>query len=582
MKRFLLAGLLFLACLAAALGGMAQEDRAAPTLVAPTLVPISVPATPATSEVSTTSAVAQIAQTGELRAGVLFNDAPYSELSLQGEIRGFDVAVLRLLAETWEVDLQLVQVTRQNAIEQLESGAVQVVASALLHYRELDSQVEFSQAYLAGRQALMTRADSAYATPMDLIDKPLGFVLGTRAETALIHWSERRSERPSERPDAALDRRPYLTLDQALAALSRGDVEAIIGEEQALLAVSRPYAAEFRMLEAPVLHEPRALAVKTHEASLRNLLNRSLQYLFAEGDLEDLFRQYFPSQDYPEDLARIWENADERPQPGQFPAQITYPERDALSQALQGGLLRIGGLTDGALPGAQAQADLARLNRELVEEMARRWGLGLEWRDVETETAFALLREGELDLLVGVMPDWRWANEADFAAPYLLHGDRLMAPINAGITGFNDLRGQWIGVMLGDEAGRARAQAWADSINASVQFYQTRPADAALNILEYDNADAIYANSLALMPHLAAHANALALTERWYSRSYYAFAVRQNDRDLRLLVEYTVQELMLDGSLRRLSAPFLLGDESLAYFLVPGAPTFAGINLTGA
>ncbi len=573
MKRILSPAILLFVFLVPALGGMAQDHTAVPRLSVPTLVPTSTSQAPEPA-LHRTSAVAHIAENGELIAGVLFNEPPYSELSLQGELRGFDVEVLRLLAETWEVDLQLAQVTRQNAIEQLESGDVHVVASALVHYRELGEQVEFSQTYLLGKQGLMTRADSAYAAPDALLNQKIGFVLGTRSETALGLWEARL--------ELALDKAPYLTLDKALAALSRGDVEAIIGEEQDFLQVSRAYADEFRILEEPVLVEAHALAIKRQDASLRNLLNRSIQYLFAEDQLEDLFREYFPGQDYRAEFARLWDNLGERPQPGQFPREITYPAQYTLPNLLQTRVLRVGGLIDDAQPNAQPEDKLARLNRALVEEIARRWAVGLEWIPSEPGAAFSLLQDGELDLVVGVKPDWRWANTVDYAAPYLLHGDRLMAPANSSITGFNDLRGQWIGIMIDDETARDRAQAWADSINASVQFYQSRAAEAALNLLDFDNADAIYADSLALIPHLEASPNALKLTERWYSRSYYAFAVRHNDLDFHLLLDYTLQELISDGTLRRLSAPLLLSDETLEYFVVPGASSFAGINLTGS
>ena len=106
-----------------------------------------------------------------------------------------------------------------------------------------------------------------------------------------------------------------------------------------------------------------------------------------------------------------------------------------------------------------------------------------------------------------------------------------MVPANSRIQGFNDLRGSWIGVLYGDEGARDRAQAWADSINASVNFIQTPEASAALTILEYDNADVVYANSLALIPHLEASPSALRLTDRWYSREYYGMAMQHNDID---------------------------------------------------
>ncbi len=573
MKRILFPAILFFAFLGAALGGMAQDQAAVPTLSVPTLVPTAAPQAP-TDALLTTSSVAEIAENGELRAGVLFNDPPYSELSTQGELRGFDVEVLRLMAETWGVDLKLVQVTRQNAIEQLEAGDVHVVASALVHYRELGDQVEFTQTYLTGGQMLMVRADSAYTSPFALVNKKLGFVLGTRAETALGHWEARF--------EAALDKAHFLTLDRAMAALSRGDVEAIIGEEQDLLQVSHEYSDAFRILEEPALIEPHALAVKRQDVSLRNLLNRTIQYLIDDGQLEVLFREYFPGQDFHDEISYLWENLGDQPHPGQYPAEIAYPASYAMPRILQTGILRVGGLIDDARPVAEREPKLVRLNRDLVEELARRWAVSVEWVAGGAGTAFSQLENGELDLVVGVVPDWRWAGTVDYAAPYLLHGDRLMVPANSRISGFNDLRGQWIGIMIDDETARDRAKAWADSINASVQFYQTRAAEAALNILEFDNADAIYANSLALIPHLEASPNALKLTDRWYSRSYYAFAVRYNDLDFRLLVEYTVQELIIDGTLRRLSAPLLLSDESLAYLVVPGASSFAGINLTGS
>ena len=155
-----------------------------------------------------------------------------------------------------------------------------------------------------------------------------------------------------------------------------------------------------------------------------------------------------------------------------------------------------------------------------------------------------------------------------------------MVPAHSQIRGFNDLRGRIIGVILGDEGARDRAQAWADSINASVRFFQTREGNAALHLLEFNNANAIYADSLLLVSHLQASPNALRLTDRWYSQSYYAFGLPYNDRDFRLLVDYTIQELVRDGTLRRLSGALILSDEMPDFEMIPGAASFAGINLS--
>lgn len=573
MKRILVPAFLLSGLLAVAFGGAAQDQTAVPTLRVPTLVPTVAAEAPVDALLSTSS-VAQIAETGVLRTGVLFNDPPYSELSAQGEIRGYDVEVLRLVADTWEVDLEFVQITRQNAIDELKRGGVHIVASALPLYREFDNKVEFTQTYLAGRQAMMVKADSAYISPVSLLGRSIGFVLGARAEKALGLWATSF--------DVVADARPALTLDKAIAALSRGDVEAIIAEEQDLLQITQGFADEFRILEEAVLVEPHALAVRRQDANLRSLLDRTIQYLFAAGQLEVLYREYFPGQEFDNAIVYLWDNLGDRPHPGLYAAEITYPAQYSMPRVMRTRVVRVGGLAELAAIATAHERNLVRLNRDLVSEMARRWGVSVEWVDGGTQANFSRLQRGEIDLIVGVMPDWRRAGTVDYAAPYLLHGDRLMVPTNSRISGFNDLRGRWIGIMIDDETARDRAQAWADSINASVRFYQTREADAALNILEFDNADAIYANSLSLIPHIQASPNALELTKRWYSRAYFTFAVQHNDLDFRLLVEYTVQELIVDGTLQGLSAPLLLSDEPFDYVIVPGKSTYAGIDLAGS
>ena len=85
--------------------------------------------------------------------------------------------------------------------------------------------------------------------------------------------------------------------------------------------------------------------------------------------------------------------------------------------------------------------------------------------------------------------------------------------------------------------------------------------------------------NLALIAHLEASPSALRLTDRWYSRSYYAMALQNNDIDFRLLVDYTIQELIVDGTLQRLAAPLLLSDDFPAFEIVPGTANSCGYQL---
>ena len=502
---------------------LAQDDQPVPTLTAPTLVPVAAADEPE-DFLQAASAISDITATGILRVGILYNEPPYSEFTFQGELRGFDVDLLRKVAAAWNSELELVQVTRLNALDKLNKGEVHALAAAIVRYRHHDAELEFSQTYLQGAQALLVHADSPFTALSELLDQRLGYVIGTRAEDAAAIWSARNG--------TTLNLRYYLTLDRAVAAVMQGEVSAVIAEKQALNRVTADFADSVRFLDQALVIEPHAFAVRRQDAPLRDALNQTIQLLASEGELDVLFREYFPDESYDPDVAPLWTGIGEEVLPAQFPAEISYPSTYALPRIKRSGMVRVGGISDDAHGPSTGMGRLDSLNRALAAELAKRWGVTLEMETAGSSSAADLLNSGGADLVVGMKPDWNLAAEMDFSMPYLQHGDRLMVRSNSGIRGFNDLRGRFVGILIGDATARERAQAWADTINATVRYIQTSERDAALTLLDYNNANAIYADNLALLAHLEAHPNDLRLTDRWYSRAYYAIGLPYNDIDL--------------------------------------------------
>ncbi len=549
---------------------LGQDNQPIPTLVVPTLVPTN--AESQSDALLSQSAIADIQATGIFRVGILYNEPPYGELSTRGELRGFDAQFAQLIAETWDIEVEFIQVTRQNALDTLNHGDVDAVFTAFIHHRAYDTQVEFSQTYLLGGQSMMVRADSEYEVPTTLINRPIAYVIGTRGEQAVQLWGQRLG--------LPLNLQPFLNIDRAYVALAQGEVDGVVAEESRLLGVSRNDPDLIRILDDPISFEPHAIAVRRQDVNLRNLLNQTIQYLTDEGELEVLFSEFFPGQDFPSDIIYLWDGIGDAPNPSQFTGDISYPAEYATNRVLQSGVLRVAGIID--LPQSPSESDIRidNLNRGLANEIARRWGVSVEIIASTPEMGVDLVRAGQADLVLSIQPDWRFADAIDFTTPYLLHGDRLMVQTRSNVEGFNELRGQWIGVMIGDETAQQRAQEWADSINATVNFYQTLESDAVITLIEENNADVIYANSLSLIPHLEASPNALRLTERWYSRSYYGIGVPRNDIDFRLLVDYTIQELIVDGTLERLSSSLILSDELPQFDIWPGESRYLGITLS--
>ena len=551
----------------------AQKPLPIPTLAVPTLVAYEA-VDDQTDDLPSESAVTDIINSGVFRVGVLYNEPPYSQFTLQGDLRGFEIDIVRLIAETWGSDVEFIQVTRENALDRLNRGRVHAVASAFVHYRHFDDQIAFSQTYMLGRQAMMVRADSPIQALTELLGHRIGYVIGTRSEYAVGLWSAQL--------EAGLSPQFYLTLDRAFAALAAGEIDGLAAEEQDLLRVTAGYSDRLRILDEALLREPRAIAVRRNDVSLRQLLSHSIHLLSHDGRLQRLYQDYFPEAELPEDAIALWSGIGDTVGPTQYAGALRQPPRYVLPQLLSAGVLRVGGIIGGEQSASASEAQLNALNLALVNELGRRWGLSVEIVSSSAEDAIAMLARGDVDIVAGMNPDWLLATSMDFSVPYLLHGDRLMVGANSQIAGFNDLRGRIIGLVLGDEGARERAQAWADSIKASVRFFQTREAGAALQLLEFNNVNAVYADSLLLAAHLQANPNTLRLTERWYSRSTITFGLPYNDPDFRLLVNYTVQELARDGTLARLSGALLLSDDLPDFEFTPGASQVAGINLAGA
>ena len=550
---------------------IAQDSDPIPTLVPPTLVP-TVDA-PLQDALLSESGIARIQRDSKVRVGILLNEAPFGELSVRMEIVGFDAELARLIADTWDVEVELIQVTRQNAIERLQRGDVDLLISAQEHRRELDSIVEFSQTYHIGRQVMIVRAEDSVTTLGNLIGRRVAVVIGTEAERTLNEWTQATG--------LSFEAQFYPNLDRAYVALVLGDVDGVIASEHRLLeVVDQPDL--IRILEEPLAHQSYAIAMNRQDVNLRNLVNRTLQYLTQEGTLETLHRDYFPSTDFPADALTLWENiGDDAPQPSQFPTDVIYPQQYTTPQVLSNGVVRVAGIQDGGADVTESQRRINIINRGLVEAMAQRWGVSVELVSSTPAQASQLVANGQADLAVGVVPNWEQVNLVDFTGEYLLFGDRLMVEDNGTISGFADLRGRWIGIMDTDEGAGDRATAWADSINASVRLYTTREQDASVTMLIENNADVIYGNSLKLLPHLENNVGVLTLTDRWYSRSYLAFAVPRNDLDFRLLVEYTLQELVKDGTLEALSQPLLLSEEFPQFDIWGGASDYLGLSLSG-
>jgi len=565
-----------------------------PTLVPPT--PIPRPDTGEGDLLPTQSAVARIQERGVVRIGLLFNAPPFGVLNVRGELVGFDADLARSMAEAWGVEMQPVQVTRDaaTAARMLARGDVDMLLARQIHHRDLISMMEFSQTYYLGQKTLMVRSGDDQPTSLaEMSDRRVGVVVATPAETALRVWQARSG--------ITVDVQTFLTLDQAHQALLAGDIDGVADSDYRLGQVSAIQPELVRILDEPIELEPIAIAVQRQDNSMRNLVNKTLQFLTFTGRMNEIYDRYFTGRSYVP--MYVWDNiGGDAPSPAAFPTTLNLPEQYIVGRLAAQPTLLVAGLmgitADSDAPESQRRLDL--FHRELMQEMASRWGVTVEFVPDSADNALDLVASGGADIALGVVPDWERADEVDFTSHYLRHGYRLMirALDRVDIRGFADLDDETILIPTTEPNTAAYAVAIAEDRSWTIDVNQQREADLGFLLLGGDEeieVEAAFASSFKLVPLVQNDPSQLVLTDqengqpRWYSPprivgqdfSYevMTFATPGNDIDFRLLVEITLQEMVRDGTLPLLLQQVMLAEEIPQFEIWPGPSTYLNFDL---
>src|SRR3546814_10723567 len=88
-------------------------------------------------------------------AGVKYDTPPFGCQNKDNEIVGFDVDIVRKIAEDIGVPVEFVAVTSPTRIPMLASGNVALVAASMPHTKKRDEAIDFSITYYTGGQSLL-------------------------------------------------------------------------------------------------------------------------------------------------------------------------------------------------------------------------------------------------------------------------------------------------------------------------------------------------------------------------------------------------------------------------------------------
>jgi ABC-type amino acid transport substrate-binding protein len=116
------------------------------------------------------------------------SDTPYEPFEFEGEDgeqTGYDIDLLRAIADNNDLDLEVKDLPFDGILGALAAGDCDVVASAVTITDERAEQVDFSDPYFDADQSLLVKKDNeqTYATLDGLAGQTIGVQSGTTGET---------------------------------------------------------------------------------------------------------------------------------------------------------------------------------------------------------------------------------------------------------------------------------------------------------------------------------------------------------------------------------------------------------------
>lgn len=548
---FFTLSLLLLSIIILPLGDSQAQNGASPTPAVGTRVPPTLVPTPqgfaADTGYSTVeiSGLVRVQEEGVLRVGTPYNMRPFAWLDETGRLVGFEVDVMRAITDELGIEIEFVQVTAETERRLLLTGAVDVLIGEQLKSRQNHEFMDFSYTYYDNRQKIVIRQeDSAtYPTISSLSNQRIGVVAGSRGEESINIYMARNG--------VGFDLVRYLSQDNALDALSAGEVVAVVGEWDDLNRAGRlgmSYVPEDLQIDLY------AIAMRRYDVNLKNLINRSLQRLLKSGVLTSLADSYFTDRDAVNFGAFIpifnGTESDTRTV-ADFPPDMPIPASSVTEKIRNGETLTVAGLSMSETPSTLTYLDA--INRAIVEEMARRWGVSVNFLPNSTGNAVDLLANGQADLAVGVQPRWDGADRVDYTVPYFYTGNRILVLETSQFDSLADFRrGSYIGYF----ADAPDDQAYLEGLEGTFSTYRFADENDARQMFNTRDVDGAYGDIIRLLAFMDANGGYpwLLIGGSLGQNPFQpiTLAVPRNDVDFLTLVNWTLSDMRYDGTLERL------------------------------
>ena len=234
---------------------------------------------------------------GTLIAGVRSDSRPFGFIDSKGELVGFEIEVVKYIANKLGVKIELRPVTSATRIPMLQSGQIDLAAAAMNITRQREETIDFSIPHVVVSGKLLVKKGSDIKDVVDLKGKSIAFLQGSPPTTVARIQAKAEGSTIVTLPDAP----------QAVQAVLQGKVAALIMDSAPLMMFAKDHPEKFEVVGEAWPPAPEGIGVRENDSRWRDAINFSIIDMWKDGTYHKVYREYFGVDPDPSFRVYLWE-----------------------------------------------------------------------------------------------------------------------------------------------------------------------------------------------------------------------------------------------------------------------------------
>lgn len=221
---------------------------------------------------------------GVLTVGTNAEFPPFEYVDDNGEVDGFDIALVKAIGEKLGVEVQIENMEFASLVSSIGSK-IDIAAAGMTVTDERKETVDFTNSYYEAVQYVILPVDSDIAAAEDLQDKAIGVQLGTTGDFIAEELTSNVSQ--------------YNKAVDAVNDMINGRVDCVIIDKNPALVFEGKFEGQVVAVDGAQFGfeaEDYAIALPKGDAALAEQINAALEEIKADGTFDELVKTYIEAE----------------------------------------------------------------------------------------------------------------------------------------------------------------------------------------------------------------------------------------------------------------------------------------------